>query len=185
MQRPAGLPTVVVAPAADVESLVSDVIAPDQERARSQEAFDRLVARGGTVVPDLMVMLGSSDYNEHARWVAARALGRVGGTAALSALRGALSDPLPLVRAAGCSGLMVAGDAAAAGQIGALAASDETLMVRLAAVEAIGALPAEQAVPLLEAAREARGLREGDAQMVRTKASQVLQSIATAAGGGR
>ena len=106
-----------------------------------------------------------------ARAAAARALASVEGPEAIATLRRALKDPDPWVRYFGASSLGRQGDAGAVALLDALARRDRLQHVRIAAVDAIGAIGGEQAAGVLGA------LTESDDPVVANAAVRALGGV--------
>jgi HEAT repeat protein len=82
---PEGLETVVVE-ASEVETLLGRIVTPGVPEDVAQAAFDDLVHLGASATPELIAVYQDPADTEHRRWVAARALGHMGGRAASEAL---------------------------------------------------------------------------------------------------
>ena len=130
----------------------SDAGADDPTR---QAAFDRIVALGSTDMSVIAEVSSDPDADARQRWVATRAMGKVGGPRAREALMSLLVDEMPAMRAAAAGAL---GDTRDPGVVAPLceALGDPAVIVRAAAAEALGKLGSPDAVGPLSAALDSR-----------------------------
>ncbi len=96
-------------------------------------------ALGQSAVPKLRKVLFDQSRRWEQRWFCAMALAKIGGDESLAAVRSAMSDPLFLVRLAAVKAAVLARDRSALPLIRKLASSDEAMVVRSAAVDALAA----------------------------------------------
>ena len=121
-------------------------------QAEKKAQFDHLVALDDAAVPRLSLVLHDGNARFDQRWVAARALGKIGGTTAVKSLRSALSDDkFSMVRLAAIEGLKDLNDPGAYDLL-VKGLTDDALVVRSAAADALGALGDARAVDPLTAA---------------------------------
>ncbi len=125
------------------------------DEATRMAAFDRLVALGATDMGHVLAVAGSADADARQRWVAVRALGRIGGARAREALVGLLADDMPAMRAAAAQALGDLGDRTVTGRLTPLL-DDPAILVRASAAEALGKLRDPSAVPALDRALASR-----------------------------
>lgn len=137
-EAPPDLPT-VQAQLDGVRSLLQQIASPTLPEARAQRMFDALVARGPEVLPSLASAFRDPAEDDGVIWIAARGLGRLGGSAAVQVLIDGLVDPRVMARLGAVSGLTLAKDATS---IEALerALHDEAAMVRAYAADALAVL---------------------------------------------
>jgi hypothetical protein len=120
----------------------------------AEESLDQVVALGPSVVPLLAQLLASSP-NRTVRARAAGALARLGGDAAIQALRRALQDPDPVVRVIAADGLRrLGGSVAEMALIGAL--RDRDSGVRQVVMHSLGAFASRAARNAVAEARRRR-----------------------------
>lgn len=132
-----------------VDSLLAKVTNKETGEPSHQEAFDEIVGLEQPAVSRLATVLHDQNAAFDARWVAARALGKIGGTRATKELREALAkDHFSMVRVAAIRGLKDLHDE---GSFDAYvkALGDDAVVVRSAAADALGALGDPRAVPPL------------------------------------
>jgi len=104
---PADLQTVVVEPS-EVETYLGEITSIGVPEEVAQRAFNDLVALGAVATPALVDIYRSDDEEDHRRWVAARALGHIGGKKATRALLEGLgeADFLSRIGAASALGIL-------------------------------------------------------------------------------
>jgi len=103
---PADLQTVVVEPS-EVETFLGEITAIGVPEEVAQRAFNDLVSLGAVATPELVEIYEAADEPDHRRWVAARALGHIGGKDATRALLDGLGEPDFLTRIGAASALGV------------------------------------------------------------------------------
>jgi HEAT repeat protein len=131
------------------DSLLVRITDKDTSEIEHKAAFDELVKLDEPAVDHLSGILKDPVAPFNNRWVAARALGKIGGPLATKSLRGSLaSDKFSMIRLAAIQGLK---DIRDEGSFDAYvkALGDDALVVRSAAADALGALGNPKAVPAL------------------------------------
>lgn len=103
---PADLQTVVVEPS-EVETHLGEITAIGVPEEVAQRAFNDIVALGAVATPELVDIYRDGDEPDHRRWVAARALGHIGGKDATQALLDGLGEADFLSRIGAVSALGV------------------------------------------------------------------------------
>lgn len=122
-----------------VEALIAEAANPAVPEQVARARFNEIVQRGPAVVPELIAIYKDSKRSDLEIWVAARALGRVGGSSARAGLIEGLSSKKIMARLGSVSGLSLMQDVEAVPALeGAL--QDKAMMVRAAAADALGAL---------------------------------------------
>ncbi|GEM_PF-2672272 len=140
-------------PAVDSVATALGVIRESLDPARRREAFEYLGkpshTRGDAAlradVCDILALALKADPDPHTRVIIVQALGEIGGADQAPALVAAMGDAEPAVRIAVCRvlGKLKAQDATA--NLDSLFLTDPELDARLAAAEALGQLPGQQA----------------------------------------
>lgn len=135
---PQDLPVVQLSgdPALD---LLQRIAREGRDEAGALRDFEALVSLGTGAVPTLSGVYADPAAPGEERWVAARALGRIGGGDALRALRGGLARMPVLDRLAAATALGDLRAPAAAADLAA-ALADPALAVRICAADALAAL---------------------------------------------
>jgi HEAT repeat protein len=153
--------------AADPAADLSRAADPTLPEAARMEAFNRLVSAGTNDLRALRAAAADASGDSRRRWVAIRALGKVGGTGPRDTLLQLLNDPQPAVRAAAAQALGDLGDRTVHTAL-VPALQDPAVIVRAAAAEALGKVGDANAVPALAAAFTARdGWYRGSSRWVR------------------
>ncbi len=135
-----------------VTALLRRISDKTTDEVDDRKDFERIVAMRERAVAALGEVLRDPDARYDNRWVAARALGRIGGEAALKSLRSALAeDRFSMIRLAAIHGLKDLNDAASLDAF-VKALGDEAMVVRSAAADALGVLGDARAAPALIAA---------------------------------
>lgn len=137
----------------ETQRLLKDL--QDRDHAVATEAIEGLCARAPAIRDELLTLLAGGD--DLTRWRAAELLGFAGGPGVRAALTAALDDSYPDVRLNAALSLGRLKAREAAGRIAMMAqAPDEELPVRIAAVNALRLLGAEDQLDALMALVEAR-----------------------------
>jgi HEAT repeat protein len=142
---PAGLKSVRPMPAgsgiapsgAAVGSLVAEAANPRVPENVAQARFNEIVGRGAPAIPELNYIYKDPKRGDLEVWVAARALGRIGGDEARTGLEAGLKSSRIMSRLGSISGLGLMKDLQATPAIEA-ALYDKAMMVRAAAADALG-----------------------------------------------
>ena len=136
----------------EIDALLARISDKATGEIADKQDFDAIVTMADRAVPRLSAVLHDQAARFDQRWVAARALGKIGGKPATRSLRRALAeDKFSMVRLAAITGLKDLGDE---GSYDAFikALGDDAMVVRSAAADALGALGDARAVdPLVRA----------------------------------
>ncbi len=97
----------VVVELSEVENLLGQITIPGVPEEIAQRAFNDLVQLGASATPELIAIYEDLAETDHRRWVAARALGHMGGRAATEALLKGMGNQAFLSRIAAASALGV------------------------------------------------------------------------------
>jgi HEAT repeat protein len=140
-------------------------------KAASEEvrmgAFERLVALGATDMNVVTEVSQADDGDARQRWVAIRALGRIGGDRSRGILIGLSKDPMPAIRAASAAAMGDFGDEAFVPYLVQLI-QDPAVIVRAASATALSAMGDERAVEALsDALRDKKNTFRGRSIWVR------------------
>ena len=147
-----------------------------EEPAR-MAAFERLVTLGSTDMSAVMAVSADPDADVRQRWVAIRALGKIGGPTARDQLLARLKDDMPAIRVAAASALGDLRDPLAVPPL-ITALDDPALLVRAAAADALASLADKRAVPALaDALADKDGYHRGASLWVRKHYAEALGSI--------
>ncbi|MCK6529410.1 HEAT repeat domain-containing protein [Myxococcota bacterium] len=138
-----------------------------RDEAGALRDFEDLVALGAGAVPALAGVYADPAAPGEERWVAARALGRIGGGEALRALKEGLARLPVLDRLAAATALGDLRDPAAAADLAA-ALADPALAVRICAADALAALGPRAPFDALARALERSGEPAGGRDPLRT-----------------
>lgn len=147
------------------------------DEAARMEAFERLVSLGSTDMGVVLAMSADPDADVRQRWVAIRALGRIGGPSARDQLLARLQDDQPAIRVAAASALGDLRDPLAVPPL-IKALDDPALLVRAASADALAALADRRAVAALsDALSDKDGYHRGSSLWVRKHYADALGSI--------
>lgn len=152
----------------EVDQVLARIADKETDEISDKTDFDRLIELEKAAVPRLSAVLANANAQYDQRWVSARALGRIGGKDSIKALRGTLTkDKFSMMRLAAIQGLKDSNDA---GSFDALvtALSDDAMVVRSGAADALGALGDARAVaPLIAALNREDNFYRGRSLWVR------------------
>jgi HEAT repeat protein len=141
------------------------------------EAFQRLVELGATDVSVIRDACQNGDAELRERWVAIRALGKIGGSPARQVLPALASDPKPAIRSAAISAIGDLGSKDFTMTV-ATGLSDDSIMVRAAAADALGRLGDPAAIQALgDALKAPDGHYRGSSLWVRKHYVDALGAI--------
>jgi hypothetical protein len=166
---------------ASVGALVAEAANPGVPQAVAQTRFNELIGRGQTAVPELNHIYGDSKRADLEIWVAARAMGRIGGQEARVGLEGGLKSSRIMSRLGAISGLGLMGDHQALPAIEA-ALFDKAMMVRAAAADALALLRQPSSAPQLgKALNLAANFRSGKSLFVRKHIIDAIGAVGSSA----
>lgn len=147
-----------------------------------QRFFDALVARGGTALPTLAKLFRNPRSSDRENWVAARAIGKIGGEGARRSLEAGLESPRVITRLGAISGLQSTADKASVQPL-ERALFDQAMTVRAAAADALGSLGARRsAVALTRALDLPANFHQGNSLFVRRHIVDALGAIGSISG---
>jgi hypothetical protein len=150
-------------PAEDL-ALASSKVATEGVR---MEAFERLVALGATDMDVVTKVSQAEGGDARQRWVAIRALGRIGGDRSRGILIGLSKDPMPAIRAASAAAMGDFGDEAFVPYLVQLI-QDPAVIVRAGSATALSSMGDERAVEALsDALRDKKNTFRGRSIWVR------------------
>ena len=158
---------------------VANPLLPEEH---AQALFDELVANGEIAVPSLVATFRSGQSGDQENWVAARALGRIGGTAAIRALTSGLDSPRIITRLGAVSGLTLIADK---DTVPALeqALFDRAMTVRAAAADALAIIGSRKSsLALSKALNLPANYHQGRSHFVRMHIVQALGNIGSIGG---
>jgi hypothetical protein len=147
----------------------------DRAEAERMQAFEALlkVAR----IPSLSAVAQNPDANVRERWVAIRALGRIGGAPVRDSLATLLNASVPALRAAAAGAIADAQLRGMAPRVAELL-NDPAIIVRSAASDALGIMQDDAVVGhLLEALEDPSNTYRGQSLWVRRHYVQALGQI--------
>jgi HEAT repeat protein len=174
--------TTVPATADPVRDLVGRASDPALPEADAQAMFNRVVAMGGQALPSLEASFRDAGASDAEVWIAARALGRIGGERARRALVDGLSSSRIIARLGAVSGLGLLGDRDLAKDL-EKALFDEAMTVRTAAADALAALGVRGSSKALSEALDLPGnFRAGKSHFVRVHIIQALGRLGSIGG---
>ena len=160
-------------------AMVANPLLPEDQ---AQGLFDELVANGEIAVPSLAATFRSTHSGDQENWVAARALGRIGGAAARNALTDGLDSPRIITRLGAVSGLTLI---AAKESVPALeqALFDRAMTVRASAADALAVIGSRKSsIALSKALNLPANFHQGRSHFVRMHIVQALGNIGSIGG---
>jgi HEAT repeat protein len=160
--------SVEIAPSGgDIGTLIAEAANPRVPEHIAEARFREIVSRGPAAARELTAVFNDTKRADLEVWVAARALGRVGGQEALQTLMGGLKSKRIMARLGSVSGLGLLGDQQAVSSLEATL-YDKAMMVRAAAADALGLLGQPASAAALGAALDVpANFRAGQSLFVR------------------
>jgi hypothetical protein len=147
-----------------------------------QRFFDQLVARGGTSLPTLARLFRDPSSTDRENWVAARAIGRIGGEGARRSLETGLGSRRVITRLGAIAGLQTLGDRESVGPL-ERALFDQAMAVRASAADALGTLGSKRSAKALSRALDLpANFHQGTSLFVRRHIVEALGAIGSIAG---
>ena len=122
-----------------IADLVAEAANPGVPEQVARARFNEILSHGRSAVPELVTLFKDGKRSDLELWVTARALGRIGGDSARSALTDGLRSKKIMARLGAVSALAVLGDPASVPALEA-ALYDKAMMVRAGAADALGAM---------------------------------------------
>jgi hypothetical protein len=173
---------VVEAETDPVARLVGEAASPRIPEEIAQSRFNELVARGGTALPSLARIYRDKSSAEPEVWVAARAMGRIGGDGARNTLVGGLKNERIINRLGAVSALEIMKDKESAKPL-ERALFDRAMTVRAAAADALAAIGSRKSsVALSEALNIPANFKDGKSLFVRRHIVDALGTIGSIGG---
>lgn len=162
----------------EVDQVLARISDKETDEISDKTDFDRLIELEKAAVPRLSAVLKDPNAKYDHRWVSARALGKIGGKDAVATLRKTLdTDKFSMMRLAAIQGLRDSDDA---GSFDAFikALSDDAMVVRSGAADALGDLGDPKAVkPLIDALNREDNFYKGRSLWVRRHIVDALGKI--------
>lgn len=160
-------------PGEKVRSIIQSVL-PGQEYPKE---FRQILQIGPRAIPTLVEIFQDSAALWQSRWIAAMALGRLGGKKASDVLKVGLNDPLFLLRMASAQALGNMGDLSTVPEIRKLL-SDRALVVRASVADTLGVLKDRDSVPaLIKELSASRNFHRGKSVWIRQTIMKSLGAI--------
>ncbi len=173
---------VVKAETDPVARLVGEAASPRIPEEIAQSRFNELVARGASALPSLARIFKDKASAELEVWVAARAMGRIGGDGARNTLIGGLQSERIINRLGAVSALEIIGDKTASEPL-ERALFDRAMTVRAAAADALAAIGSRKSsVALSEALNIPANFKDGKSLFVRRHIVDALGVIGSIGG---
>lgn len=162
----------------EIDQVLARIADKDTGEVSDKSDFERLLELDGAAIPRLSTVLKDSNAKYDHRWVSARALGKIGGKAALKTLRTtAAEDKFSMMRLAAIHGLKDQNDPASY-DVFVKALKDDAMVVRSAAADALGHLGDPRAVtPLIDALNREDNFYRGRSLWVRRHIVSALGKI--------
>jgi len=165
-----------------VARLVGEAASPTLPTKIAQARFDELVARGASALPTLARIYRDKSSAELEIWVAARAMGRIGGDGARNTLVAGLSSPKIITRLGAVSALELMADKESSEPL-EKALFDRAMAVRAAAADALAAIGSRtSSVALSEALNIPANFKDGKSLFVRRHIVDALGTIGSIGG---
>ncbi len=160
-------------------ALIANPLLPELE---AQALFDEVVASGSLAVPALVATYRDARSDDQANWIAARALGRIGGASAIRTLSAGLESPRIITRLGAVSGLSLIGDK---DTVPALekALFDRAMTVRASSADALALIGSRKSsVALSKALNLPANYHHGRSHFVRMHIIEALGNIGSIGG---
>ena len=179
--RPVPTETLVPSSGAAVSALVAEAANPRVPQNIALARFEEIVSRGPSAVPELTHIYKDPKRADLEVWVAARALGRLGGPQARAGLEAGLKSTRIMSRLGSVSGLGLMRDLQATPALES-ALYDKAMMVRAAAADALAifAQPTS-ATALGKALNISANFRGGQSLFVREHIVDALGAVGSSA----
>ncbi len=160
-------------------SLIANPLMPEE---RAQKLFDQLVARRDEVLPTVAAVYRDANSSDMENWVAARALGRIGGKPAMRTLMAGVDSPRIITRLGAVSGLGILGEKESASAL-ERALFDKAATVRAYAADSLAALQSRSSAPALaDALNLPANFFHGKSMFVRRHIIEALGEVGSIAG---
>lgn len=160
-------------------ALVANPLLPEGE---AQTLFDELVASGQLALPALVATYRDAQSDDQANWIAARALGRIGGPAAIRTLSAGLDSPRIITRLGAVSGLSLIADKETVPVL-EQALFDRAMTVRASSADALALIGSRKSsTALSKALNLPANFHHGRSHFVRMHIVQALGNIGSIGG---
>jgi len=155
---------------------------PQVPPAEAQQVFDELVSRGAMAIPTLARVYADPRSGDQENWVAARALGRIGGEPARRSLQGGLRSQRIITRLGAVSGLSIIGSADSVPDL-EKALFDKAMTVRAASADALALIGnRKSSIALSKALNLPANFHRGKSHFVRIHIIEALGEIGSIGG---
>ena len=155
---------------------------PKVPQAEAQKVFDELVSRGAIAVPTLARVFNDVRSGDQENWVAARALGRIGGEPARRALHTGLKSQRIITRLGAVSGLTLIASTESAPDL-ERSLFDKAMTVRASSADALARIGnRKSSIALSKALNLPANFHRGKSHFVRMHIIQALGSIGSIGG---
>jgi len=155
---------------------------PRLPEPEGQRFFDELVARGGTALPSLARLFRDPNSSDRENWVAARAIGKIGGEGARRSLETGISSPRVITRLGAIAGLQILSDAESVEAL-ERALFDQAMAVRAAAADALGGIGSKKSAKALSRALDLpANFHQGRSLFVRRHIVEALGAVGSISG---
>ena len=173
---------VVEAKADPVRELVAQAANPNTAEELAQARFNEVVSRGTVAVPTLAAIYREAASSELEVWVAARAMGRIGGEGSVSTLISGLQSTSVIARLGAVAGLAEMKDKASVEPL-EKALFDKAMTVRASAADALGSIGSRRSSgPLSESLNIPANFKNGKSLPVRRHIIVALGDIGSIGG---
>jgi HEAT repeat protein len=180
-EMPAGL-IVVEANVDPIREQLQLIANPLLSEERAQRLFDQLIARRDEVLPTMAAVYRDATSTDMENWIAARALGRIGGKPAMRTLIAGVDSPRIITRLGAVSGLGLLREKEGAEAL-ERALFDKAATVRAYAADALAAAQSRRSAPALsDALNLPANFFHGKSMFVRKHIIDALGEIGSIAG---
>jgi hypothetical protein len=126
-------------------SLIANPLMPEET---AQKLFDQFIARQDEVLPTVAAIYRDANSSDMENWVAARALGHIGGKPAMRTLMAGVDSPRIITRLGAVSGLGLLGEKDSSGAL-ERALFDKAATVRAYAADSLASMQSRSSAPAL------------------------------------
>lgn len=155
-----------------------DEIAKIKDEKLAIEKFKQLVSFGSATISGLVKITQNNKLDMQVRWVAAQALGVLGGDLSLSALIKLLSDSDPMMRIAGARALGELKDIRATNSLIKVFEKESAAVVKVAIIDAFSSMKSSNALDFLFRELHDEKKFEGKNSFVRVHCVNAITNIA-------
>ena len=173
---------VIEARADPVRDLLATIASPRMSETQGQAYFDQLVGMGTAALTTLAQVYGDPTSPDDEVWVAARALGHIGGDVARRALLRGLESPRIIERLGAVSGLQLMADKDTAPAL-ERALFDKAMTVRSTAADALADIGHRESYKaLIQALNQPSNYKDGQSLFVREHIIRALGDVGSIGG---